>query len=456
MLFASTMRTFRSQWQKERNIPDQSNDFLRQMMDLTLWKLDTEVVRRGVLGTGQFFDWYSEKELPEIIAAYDPRPYVFDIPVNGQVGPQYGGFHNGSGKAIMKTMLRECERLGVDIYLEHRAVDAEVTDGRITAILAETPQGTACFSCCSVILSCGCWIANREIVDKVLPAFYQCDLLPSAHLNPVYTGDGLPIAEKAGAVIDWENFCLRIMAPICGMGDHSKFDVLTKAEDAVLVDLNGKRFVAEPMAPRIDPFATGHVMLKHPKGKAFFLYSANIFKKMIEDTRKNVDYDPEHDTFGMPVLPDYEELDGWFVDALAKGKKELARGDTIEELAQQIGVDPTALKNTVDEYNASCAGGVDWRFYKDPAHLVPLTEGPFYALSGKLSTDGAFGGPRVNRNMQAVHEDGSPVEGLYVTGDFASGKHISLGGLKCQALNDMSWALSSGYIAGSSVGEYLT
>lgn len=74
MLFASTMRTFRSKWQEERGIPDQSNDFLRRMMDLTLWKLDPELVRNAILGTGAFFDWYSQHERPEVLARYEAGP----------------------------------------------------------------------------------------------------------------------------------------------------------------------------------------------------------------------------------------------------------------------------------------------------------------------------------------------------------------------------------------------
>ena len=88
MMFASTMRTFHSQWQQERNIPDQANDFIRKGMDLTLWKLNPKLVTRAVLGTGAFFDWYYEKELPEVQAKYEARPYVFDIPVQGQPGPR--------------------------------------------------------------------------------------------------------------------------------------------------------------------------------------------------------------------------------------------------------------------------------------------------------------------------------------------------------------------------------
>lgn len=454
MLFASTMRTFRSQWQAERNIPDQSNDFLRKMMDLTMWKLDAKLVRSAILGTGQFFDWYSAHETPEVLARYQARPYVFDIPVGGQPGPQIDSFHNGSGRAIVEAMVRRCGELGVELLTEHRAVDAEVADGKITAILADSPDGPVKVSCRACILACGSWICNKDVVDRVLPAFNQAEVFPNAHQNPSYTGDGLPIAEKAGAFVDWDSFCLRVMGPICSFGEHTKLDPLTHTDCAILVDLNGRRFVAEPMAPRMDPFDTGHVLLQHPRGKAFFLFSANTLRKIIDDSQASGE---GHDTdpFAIPPLPPLETVDSWFRDYLAQGSREVGQADTVEELACQIGLDPSALRATIDEYNASCAEGVDWNYFKEPGSMVPLSEGPFYALGGKLSTDGAFGGVRVNADMQAYRPDGSLVDGLFVTGDFASGRHIVMDGVKKQVLNDMSWALSSGFLAGASAARAL-
>ena len=141
MLFASTMRTFGSRWQADRGIPDQSISFIQKMMDLTMWKLDPALAANTIRGTGAFFDWYSQYELPEVMEKYEARPYVFDIPVNGQPGPQIDAFHNGSGRFIVQTMLRQCQRLGVDVLTEHPATDVEVEDGKITAVIAQGPDG---------------------------------------------------------------------------------------------------------------------------------------------------------------------------------------------------------------------------------------------------------------------------------------------------------------------------
>lgn len=455
MLFASTMRTFGSQWQEERNIPDQSVDFLQKMMDLTQWRLDPKLAANAIRATGAFFDWYSQYEEPEVLARYEARPYVFDIPVNGQPGPQIDTFHNGSGRFIVKTMLRRCEALGVEILTEHRAADVEVTDGRITAVLAEGPQGTVHIDCRVCILAIGSWINNPEVVKKVCPAFLEADVLPSAHQNPNYTGDGLPIAEKAGALIDWDSFCLRLMGPICALGDRSDLDMLTHADCAVLVDMNAKRFVAEPMAPRIDPFDTGLILLDHPRGRTFFLFSANSLRRVIDASRGHGEK-MDADIFGMPELPELEVVNGWFQKAIDRGSHEVGMADTVEALAEYIGLDPAQLRETVDRYNASCAAGKDWDFFKSPETMEPLVEAPFYAIAGKLATDGAFGGVRVDPSMRAYKAGGGLVDGLYVTGDFASGRHVVLGGAKKQILNDMSWALASGFLAGNSAAARIT
>ena len=83
--------------------------------------------------------------------------------------------------------------------------------------------------------------------------------------------------------------------------------------------------------------------------------------------------------------------------------------------------------------------------------MIPFDRAPYYAVRAKLGTDGAFGGVLVNGDMQAYREDGSLIDGLYVTGDFASGRFINMAGVKVQLLNDMSWALASGFLAGTNV-----
>ena len=75
--------------------------------------------------------------------------------------------------------------------------------------------------------------------------------------------------------------------------------------------------------------------------------------------------------------------------------------------------------------------GADLVCFKKKDYLAPINKALYYASQCGLDTDGAFGGVRINPEMQAYKADRKNlVEGLYVTGDFATGRHISLGGVK--------------------------
>ena len=142
------------------------------------------------------------------------------------------------------------------------------------------------------------------------------------------------------------------------------------------------------------------------------------------------------------MLPALEKHDGVVFSA-----------NSIAELAAAIEVDPQALQETIDTYNTACETGMDWDCYKPAEWLTPFNEAPYYAVKASLGTDGAFGGVEINENMQAKAAAGGVVEGLYVVGDLASGRFINMAGIKKQVLNDMSFALSSGFIAGTHAAQ---
>ena len=86
---------------------------------------------------------------------------------------------------------------------------------------------------------------------------------------------------------------------------------------------------------------------------------------------------------------------------------------------------------------------------------MPFTGGPYYAVQGHLNHDGAFGGVRIDPETRAYRPDGSVIGNLFVPGDFASGRFINSGNVKEQVINDLSWAVSSGYTAGHAAVDFL-
>jgi fumarate reductase flavoprotein subunit len=325
-----------------------------------------------------------------------------------------------------------------------------VENGKVTGLRATIDGEDVEISCGAVILACGSWIRNEELVAKFYPQLAEA--IPymgeSPHMNRAYTGDGLALAQAAGAKMDEKDVTIRMMGPMTMCRSRVMGDMSNSAF-SIYVNGDGRRFVCEGSQLRMGVFDSGSVQLEQPKGAAFVIFDENTLRQTIEHPELN----PQPQLpmpFGASTFPaTVEEAKADMIPALEKQDGVLFQADTVEELAQKIGVDPAALRETIDTYNDACEAGMDWDCYKPAQWLAPMNEAPYYAVKATLGTDGAFGGVAINENMQAQAADGGVVEGLYVTGDLASGRFISMAGIKKQIINDMSFALSSGFLAGT-------
>jgi fumarate reductase flavoprotein subunit len=459
-LLAGTIRTFGSKWQAERNLPDTTAEYARDMMDLVYWRLDTHLVLNALKGTGQFFDWLCEQN-PEIADVFTVGKYAHEIK-SGPSGPQLDRkkFGYPFGRLVMDKMLDLCRKYGVEVLTKHPVADIEVKKGKIVAVIAKSKAGFVRIACKACILATGSWINNEKILKKYCPQFVGMKkwIDPSAHMNPNYTGDGIPLAEKVGAFVDYDSFCLRIMGPMYDLarntGTSKVFLAMTQSPYLLTVNLDGKRYSAEPVQ-HIGHFDDGHVCIQQPHGLSFDIFDENTLAATFKLPRPSGMKQWMHPYEEIDLPETMAEVYAGIKEGFEKGDHYIFRADTLEELADKMGVNKANFLETVKKYNEVCKNGFDSDFFKSNNTLVPLNKPPYYAVIGKLMTDGAFGGIKVNPDMQAYKPDGSLVEGLWVTGDFASGRFINLGGVKRQVLNDLSWAFSSGFLAGTNAGKYL-
>ena len=455
MQFAKTMRTFGSKWQKDRNLPDVTETYLRNVMDATYWRLDPDLALKTVNATGEFFDWFCGLADQKEIDLFHEGTYIFEE-YGGPVGPQLGGPGEpaDSGKIFMDVMRRKCDEFGVEVLTSHRAVRSVVEDGKITAVEAEGPGGPVLIHCKTCIIACGSWINNPDIVKKYYPEFYEAQkhMGKSAHTNPNYTGDGFRLVEGLDVERDEKNFTIRLMGPMV-MARNRVLSSMSNSPFAIAVNRNARRYICEPSQMRMGTFNSGLVQMEQPEGEVFILFDSNTLEAAIRDNRVHpAEAKPPFEPVSFPES--LEEAQEEIRDYLEKEKPgNIFSAESVEELAQKTGLDPSELAGQIEEYNQDCRNGFDRQCFKDSAYLVPLEKAPYYAMKAELGTDGAFGGVLVNGNMQAIRRDGSLVEDLYVVGDFASGRFINMTGVKVQLINDMSWALASGFIAGTQAGN---
>ena len=97
----------------------------------------------------------------------------------------------------------------------------------------------------------------------------------------------------------------------------------------------------------------------------------------------------------------------------------ILKADTIEELAEKAGIDPAALRETVDTWNKMVADGVDTQFERH-TQLTPVANPPFYLTEMALSYINTQGGPDRDGEHRVLNWEGEPIPRLYAGGEFGS------------------------------------
>jgi len=138
--------------------------------------------------------------------------------------------------------------------------------------------------------------------------------------------------------------------------------------------------------------------------------------------------------------------------------KAVLKADTLEELADKMGVPSNKLTSSVARYNEMCQKGVDEDFSKDAKYLKAISnEGPYYATVCASYIYSTCGGLDINENLSVLKSDGkTPINGLYAIGTDSMGvlfseerEYVTYGGAA------MGWAYTSGYYVGKTSAEYV-
>jgi succinate dehydrogenase/fumarate reductase flavoprotein subunit len=190
---------------------------------------------------------------------------------------------------------------------------------------------------------------------------------------------------------------------------------------AILVNKAGERF-ADENAKMVFELAY------QPDGVAYILMDGELAAKFSQAPH-DISTAPG---FAYAYLPDYE-----------KNRPDLFhKGNTLEELARSMGIDPAKLAATVEQYNTSATAPASG----SPARgqRPQLRTAPFVALGPVRNyinfTDG---GLAVNERLQVLDTQDHVIPGLYAAGSSGQGGLL----LKGHG-HHLGWAFTSGRLAG--------
>ena len=143
----------------------------------------------------------------------------------------------------------------------------------------------------------------------------------------------------------------------------------------------------------------------------------------------------------------------------------LFKSETVEGLAEQIGVDPAGLAETVQRFNELARTGVDTdfhrgdsaydKYYGDPTNkpnpcLGPIDQAPFYAVKIVPGDLGTKGGIVTDEHARALRPDGSVIDGLYAAGNASA---AVMGHTYAGAGSTIGPAMVFGYLAALHIAE---
>lgn len=140
-----------------------------------------------------------------------------------------------------------------------------------------------------------------------------------------------------------------------------------------------------------------------------------------------------------------------YLDSLL-GTGAVFKADSIEDLAQEIGVDPAQFAGSVEQYNSAIKEGKDTLFFSDANRMIGVQQAPYYAIKFVARNLGTLGGVRINENIEAVNEDGVAIPGLYVAGADAGGMY-GLAYVDFEG-GTLGFAYTSGRLAGLNAAVY--
>lgn len=320
----------------------------------------------------------------------------------------WGGLHLGNvggGVGMIEDYTRIATAMGVEIRYGQHVTGLIMEGGAIAGVTVGAGTERRHVHAGSVILAAGGFHANPQWLAENFGAGWDKAVVRG---TPYGTGDMIAAALAVGAARDGDWSTAHAVQLDAHYPENSSNRDLTNRlarlsyPMGIVVNREGRRFLDEGADFRNYTYSRyGKEVLRQPGGIAFQLYDAT--------TR--------------PTLrPDQYDMPGISVET----------ADTLEELALAVGIDPAALRRTVDEFNASITSNAVFdptikdgrRAAVDPPKsnwAVALETGPFYAYPVSCGITFTYGGVKSDADGRVLDEAGDPIAGLFVTGEMLGG-----------------------------------
>ena len=395
---------------------------------VTEGQADDGMVEHLVRNAYDTVKWMRDRHNQRWVLMYGRQAYEVDGKLKfwgGMITEAVGG-----GEGLSDRLFSATEEAGIEIRYGCRALGLVVNEqnNAVVGVKVKTRQSTEVVSADAIILAAGGFESNVEMRTRYLGAGWEFAKVRGTRHN---MGDMIRAAIDIGAqpyghwssghAVAWD-----VNAP--PTGNRRIGDLYQKHSYplGMIVNVNGERFVDEGADFRNYTYAKyGREILKQPLGVAFQLFDQQTVSMLRDEYR---------------------------IREITK-----AEANTIEELADALGIDVGGLKHTVKQFNDACQSGdynpaildgVKTEGIEPPKSnwALPLNQPPYFGVAVTTGLTFTFGGLKINpKTAQVLDTDDLPIQGLYATGELVGGLffHNYAGGT----------GLMSGAVFGRTAGE---
>lgn len=289
------------------------------------------------------------------------------------------------GGFLVKSLLEVVAKEDIPVFNKTKVTKLRrAEDGRINGVEVDADGITKIINAKAVILATGGFGASKEYMKRFRPdlADYKTTNQPGA------TGDGLKLAEGVGGEL-MQMDLVQVHPTVQQDNPHVYLiGEAVRGEGAIMVNGEGKRFVNELNTRKI----CANAITALPEHSAYL-----IFDQGIRDHVKSIEF---YDKVGLVV-----------------------HGDTIEDLAKNINVDPANLKETVDTWNKAVENHDDQEFNRTTGMDRGITKPGFFAIHIAPAIHYTMGGIHITPKTQVLDGNGDVIKGLFAAGEVAGGLH---------------------------------
>jgi tricarballylate dehydrogenase len=302
------------------------------------------------------------------------------------------------GLGLVDLLHRRFEGMGGTVSYETAAMDLVVDETRrVRGVRCHSPEGVVdIMAQGGVILACGGFQANVEMRVRYLGRYADSLILRGSRYN---TGDGLNMAIAAGAAPagqwgDYHSAVLDARSPRIECGVTALYNY----QMGIFVDQQGRRFLDEGEDFRDHTYVKfSKFIVEQAGGEAWCLFDQQAYQR------------EEFARAWRPVGPPLQAA-------------------TLKDLAQQMGIPPENLLETVGNFNAAVQPGeydLDRLDGKRTSGItpsksnwaLPLDSPPYVAIPVTGGITFTFGGLKCDTSARVIDTRGQLMEGLYAAGE---------------------------------------